>query len=164
MELALRFLDRKQGAVNREYWGECSSATLQQSVDLRGDKKEKKLITSYDCQAITICFKRKMYKKAWCTCKVVVLIAILLTSPSSLLFKSSLFSRALRKKTKSSAKPGTECGALSARPWLLFCDRLNRAFFKWTLNIILCFFSANLRRRVFFFFYITTTVLHRLSE
>ena len=64
MELVLRFLDRKQGAVNREYWGECSSATLTQSVDLRGDKKEKKLITSYDCQAITVSFKRKMYKKA----------------------------------------------------------------------------------------------------
>ena len=64
MELVLRFLDRKQGAVNREYWGECSSATLPQSVDLRGDKKENKLITSYDCQAITVSFKRKMYKKA----------------------------------------------------------------------------------------------------
>ena len=72
MELVLRFLDRKQGAVNREYWGECSSATLPQSVDLRGDKKENKLITSYDCQAITVSFKRKMYKKAWCMCKVVV--------------------------------------------------------------------------------------------
>ena len=45
MELVLRFLDRKQGAVNREYWGECSSATLPQSVDLRGGKKENKLIT-----------------------------------------------------------------------------------------------------------------------
>ena len=64
MELVLRFLDRKKGAVNREYWGECSSATLPQSVDLRGDKKENKLITSYDCQAITVSFKRKMYKKA----------------------------------------------------------------------------------------------------
>ena len=53
MELVLRFLDCKQGEVNREYWGECSSATLPQSVDLRGDKKENKLITSYDCQAIT---------------------------------------------------------------------------------------------------------------
>ena len=62
--MVLRFLDRKQGAVNREYWGECSSATLPQSVDLRGDKKENKLITSYDCQAITVSFKRKMYKKA----------------------------------------------------------------------------------------------------
>ena len=58
MELVLRFLDRKQGAVNREYWGECSSATLPQSVDLRGKKKENKLITSYDCQVITISFKR----------------------------------------------------------------------------------------------------------
>ena len=57
MELVLRFLDRKQVAVNREYWGECSSATLPQSVDLRGDKKENKLITSYDCQAITVFFK-----------------------------------------------------------------------------------------------------------
>ena len=93
MELVLRFLDRKQGAVNREYWGECSSATLTQSVDLRGDKKENKLITSYDCQAITVSFKRKMCKKAWCMCKVVVLPVVLLTSPSSLLFKSSLFSR-----------------------------------------------------------------------
>ena len=64
MELVLRFLDRKQGAVNREYWGECSSATLPQSVDLRGDKKENKLITSYDCQTITVSFKRKMYIKA----------------------------------------------------------------------------------------------------
>ena len=63
MEVVLRFLDRKQGAVNCEYWGECSSATLPQSVDLRGDKKENKLITSYDCQAITVSFKRKMYKK-----------------------------------------------------------------------------------------------------
>ena len=64
MEVVLRFLDRKQGAVNREYWGECSSATLPQTVDLRGDKKENKLITSYDCQAITVSFKRKMCKKA----------------------------------------------------------------------------------------------------
>ena len=64
MELVLRFLDRKQGAVNREYWGECSSATLPQSVDLRGDKKENKLITSNDCKAITVSLKRKMYKKA----------------------------------------------------------------------------------------------------
>ena len=63
MEMVLRCLGRKQGAVNREYWGECSSATLPQSVDLRGDKKENKLITSYDCQAITVSFKRKMYKK-----------------------------------------------------------------------------------------------------
>ena len=104
IKVVLRFLDRKQGAVNREYWGECSSATLPQSVDLRGDKKENKLITSYDCQAITVSFKRKMYKKAY-TCKVVVLIAIPLTSPSLLLFKSFLFSRTLRMKTKSSAKP-----------------------------------------------------------
>ena len=103
--MVLWFLDRKQGSVNREYWGECSSATLPQSVDLRGDKKENKLITSYDCQAITVSFKRKMCKKAWCMCKVVVLPVVLLTSPSSLLFKSSLFSRALRMKTKSSAKP-----------------------------------------------------------
>ena len=64
MELVLRFLDRKQGAVNREYWGECSAVTLPQSVDLRGNKKENKLITSYDCQAITVSLKRKMNKKA----------------------------------------------------------------------------------------------------
>ena len=115
MELVLRFLGRKQGELNRDYWGECSSSTLSQSVDLRGDKKENKLITSYDCQAITVSFKRKMYKKAY-TSKVVGLIAILLTLPSSLLFNSSLFSRALRMKTKSSAKHGTECGALSAWP------------------------------------------------
>ena len=65
MELVLRFLDRKQRAVHREYWGECSSAMLLQSVGERGDKKENKLITSYECQAITVSFKRKhMYKKA----------------------------------------------------------------------------------------------------
>ena len=64
MEMVLRFLDRNQGAVNREYWGECSSATPPQSVDLREDKKVNKLITSYDCQAITVSLKRKMYKKA----------------------------------------------------------------------------------------------------
>ena len=93
----------------------------------------------------------QMYKKA-CTCKVVVLIAILLTSPSPLLFKSSLFSRTLRRKTKSSAKPGTDCGALSARPWLLFCYQLNKAFYKSTLNIILCFFQR-ISDVVFFFLY-----------
>ena len=58
MELLLRFLDRKQGAVHREYWGECSSATTTQSVGVREDKKENKLITSYDCQVITVSFKR----------------------------------------------------------------------------------------------------------
>ena len=58
MELLLRFLDRKQGAVHREYWGECSSATPTQSVGVREDKKENKLITSYDSQVITISFKR----------------------------------------------------------------------------------------------------------
>ena len=63
MEMAVRFLDRKQGAVHREYWGECSSATLQQPVGVREDKKQNKLITSYNCQAITVSFKRKMYKK-----------------------------------------------------------------------------------------------------
>ena len=63
MELVLRLLVRKHGAVNREYWSECSSAMLPQSVDLRGDKKENKLITSNECQAITVSFKRKMYKK-----------------------------------------------------------------------------------------------------
>ena len=42
VEMVLRFLDRKQRAVNREYWGECSSATLLQSVGVREDKKEKK--------------------------------------------------------------------------------------------------------------------------
>ena len=50
MELVLRFLDRKQEAVHREYWGECSSATLREPVGVRGDIKENKLITSYDCQ------------------------------------------------------------------------------------------------------------------
>ena len=61
--MVLRFLDRKQGAVNREYWGECSSATLQQPVGVRGDGKENKVITSCDCQAITVSFKRKITKK-----------------------------------------------------------------------------------------------------
>ena len=107
--------------MHHEYWGECSSATLWQPVGVRGDKKENKLIQmscKYDITNTNGSYKCliQMYKKAWCTCKVVGLIAILLTSPSSLLFKSSLFSRALRMKTKSSAKPGTECGALSARP------------------------------------------------
>ena len=64
IELLLRFLDRKQKAVHREYWDECSSATLPQSVDLRGDKKENKLITSYDCQVITISFKRTKKRDA----------------------------------------------------------------------------------------------------
>ena len=58
IELLLRFLDRKQKAVHREYWDECSSATPTQSVGVREDKKENKLITSYDCQVITISFKR----------------------------------------------------------------------------------------------------------
>ena len=49
--------------MNREYWGECSSATLRQSVGVRGDEKENKLITSYDSQAITVSFKRKITKK-----------------------------------------------------------------------------------------------------
>ena len=64
MELLLRFLDRKQGAVHREYWGECSSATPTQSVGVREDKKENKLITSYDCQVITISFKRTKKRDA----------------------------------------------------------------------------------------------------
>ena len=64
IELLLRFLDRKQKAVHREYWDECSSATLPQSVDLRGDRKENKLITSYDCQVITISFKRTKKRDA----------------------------------------------------------------------------------------------------
>ena len=64
MELVLRFLDRKQEAVHPEYWGECSPAKLRQPVGVRGEKKENKLITSYDCQAITVSFKRKMNKKA----------------------------------------------------------------------------------------------------
>ena len=45
MELVLRFLDRKQEAMHREYWGECSSATLRQPVGVRVDDKENKLIT-----------------------------------------------------------------------------------------------------------------------
>ena len=56
MELLLRFLDRKQEAVHHEYLGECSSATPTQSVGV--DKKENKLITSYDSQVITVSFKR----------------------------------------------------------------------------------------------------------
>ena len=44
--------------MHREYWGECSSETLPQSVGVRGDKKENKLITSYNCQAITVSFLR----------------------------------------------------------------------------------------------------------
>ena len=60
MELLLRFLDRKQGAVHHEYLGECSSATPTQSVgvDKKENKKENKLITSYDSQVITVSFKR----------------------------------------------------------------------------------------------------------
>ena len=42
IELLLRFLDRKQKAVHREYWDECSSATPTQSVGVREDKKENK--------------------------------------------------------------------------------------------------------------------------
>ena len=147
MELLLRFLDHKQGAVNREHWGECSSATLPHAVFVREDKKENKLITSYDCQAITVSFKLKRTKNLNARAKW------FLTLPSSFLFRSSLFSRALTKKTKSSAKLETECEALSARAWLLFCDRLNKAFYKSTFNIILCFFSANLRCRVVFLYY-----------
>ena len=64
IELLLRFLDRKQEAVHHEYWGECSSATLRQPVDLRAEKKKNTLTTSYNCEAITVSFKRKMYKKA----------------------------------------------------------------------------------------------------
>ena len=64
MELVLRFLDRKQGAVNREYWGECFSATLLQSVGEKRDKKENKMITSYNCQAITVSFLRTKKRDA----------------------------------------------------------------------------------------------------
>ena len=64
MELVLRLLDRKQGAVNREYWGECFSATLLQSVGEKRDKKENKMITSYNCQAITVSFLRTKKRDA----------------------------------------------------------------------------------------------------
>ena len=84
MELLLRFLDRKQGAVHREYWGECSSATPPQTVGVREDKKVNKLITSYDCQAITVFFKSTK-KHDW----LVVLIAVLFTSPSAMFFKKA---------------------------------------------------------------------------
>ena len=57
MEVVLEFLDRKQGAVHCEYWGECSSATPPQTVGVREGKKENKLITSNECQAITVSFK-----------------------------------------------------------------------------------------------------------
>ena len=57
MEVVLGFLDRKQGAMHREYWGECSSATPPQAEGVREGKKENKLITSYECQAITVSFK-----------------------------------------------------------------------------------------------------------
>ena len=57
MEVVLGFLDRKQGAVQREYWGECFSATPPQAVGVREGKKENKLITSNECQAITVSFK-----------------------------------------------------------------------------------------------------------
>ena len=55
--MVLGFLDRKQGAMHREYWGECSSATPPQAEGVREGKKENKLITSYECQAITVSFK-----------------------------------------------------------------------------------------------------------
>ena len=58
MEVVLGFLDRKQGAVQREYWGECFSATPPQAVGVREGKKENKLIASNECQAITVSFKR----------------------------------------------------------------------------------------------------------
>ena len=60
MELLLRFLDRKQEAVHHGYLGECSSATPTQAVgvDKKENKKENKLITSYDSQVITVSFKR----------------------------------------------------------------------------------------------------------
>ena len=161
MELLLRFLDRKQRAVHREYWGECSSATLWQPGRKR--RQERKEADNLIRLSSNKCFFQT-YKKAWCMCKVVVLIVLLLKSPSSLLFKSSLFSRALRMKTKSSAKRETECEALSARPWLVFCDRLNKAFYKsiHVLKIILCFFNES--PASCFFSYITTTVLWGLSE
>ena len=57
MEVVLGFLDRKQGAMHREYWGACSSATPPQAEGVREGKKENKLITSYECQAITVSFK-----------------------------------------------------------------------------------------------------------
>ena len=63
MELVLRFLDRKQEAVHRKHWGECSFATPSQSVGVREEKKENKLINSYDCQAITVSSNVKWTKK-----------------------------------------------------------------------------------------------------
>ena len=69
MELVLRFLDCKQGAVHRKHWGECSSATLWQPVGVRGDKKENKLIQmsyKYDITNTNGSYKWliQMYKKA----------------------------------------------------------------------------------------------------
>ena len=63
MQLVLRFLDRKQEAVHRKHWGECSFATPSQSAGVREEKKENNLINSYDCQAITVSSNVKCTKK-----------------------------------------------------------------------------------------------------
>ena len=64
MELLLQFLDRKQGAMHREHWGDCSYATLSQSVGKQTDN-----LTL--CQTITVssnvkCTKNVMHVQSGC--------------------------------------------------------------------------------------------------
>ena len=64
MQLLFRFLDRKQGEVHPEQWGECPYATLSQSVG----KQTNNLI---HCQAITVssnvkCTKNVMHVQSGC--------------------------------------------------------------------------------------------------